>query len=244
MAGDTVIGQAGTHTLTINDTSGTGAAGTVSLNGGPAVAFASSETDLKVTGPAGEVVYLNTSSISAGFNGDVDITATGTISLDGGATAVAIDYSSNQTLTNDSLGVVQHFDTTGVTRAGEAPVEFADNPDVFATLRALRDDLRNTRGLSNSELDDAFNRRIGDLDLAQDHLLGVIGEQAVSLTQLQSIQTRLEDLKLGAQELLGDTESTDLPSAILKLQEEQNLLQFTLSSLVTLTNTTVLDFLR
>ncbi len=38
-AGDTILGPAGAHTLTINDTSGNGSAGTVSLDGGAAVAL-------------------------------------------------------------------------------------------------------------------------------------------------------------------------------------------------------------
>jgi len=74
-ASDTVIGQRGTHTLTINDTSGTGASGTVRLNNGVEVAFTSADTDLQVTGPAGEVVYIDTTAISAGFSGDIDIIA-------------------------------------------------------------------------------------------------------------------------------------------------------------------------
>ena len=50
---DTVIGPPGTHRLTINDLSGTGAAGTVSLNGGPEFNFSSSDTNLAVRGAAG-----------------------------------------------------------------------------------------------------------------------------------------------------------------------------------------------
>lgn len=243
-AGDTVIGASGTHRLTIRDTSGTGASGFISLNGGEEIAFTSSDTNLRITGPQGEAVFIDTTTITAGFNGDVDLTATGTLSIDGGATAVPIDFSTNQTLVNVSLGVVQHFDTTAVTQSGTAAVEYEANPDVFAAIRALRDDLRNTRGLTNTELDEAINRRLGDLDLAQDHLLGVIGHQSVTLQQLDGIETRLQDLKLTAQESLNVNEATDYTSAILQMQEEQNLLQFTFSSLANLASTSILDFLR
>src|SRR5439155_11953260 len=81
-AGDTVIGPAGAHQLTIVDTSGTGAAGTVSLDGGPAVAFTNADTNLKVSGPNGQVVFVDTTAITANFNGTVNITANGTVSVD------------------------------------------------------------------------------------------------------------------------------------------------------------------
>src|SRR5262249_39694406 len=76
-AGDTIIGASGTHKLTINDTSGNGSAGTISLNGGPPVSYDSSQTNLKVQGPNGEVVYLDTTAMTPGFNGTIDMTATG-----------------------------------------------------------------------------------------------------------------------------------------------------------------------
>ena len=82
VSGDTIIGPAGSHSLTITD-DGTGA-GMVSLNGGPPVAYQSSDADLKVTGPQGEVVFLDTTAIIPGFAGSVAIAAAGTLSLDGG----------------------------------------------------------------------------------------------------------------------------------------------------------------
>ena len=52
-SGDTIIGQAGSHQLTIVDTAGDGSAGTITLNGGPPVAFTSADTNLRVAGPDG-----------------------------------------------------------------------------------------------------------------------------------------------------------------------------------------------
>src|SRR3990172_188507 len=50
-SGDTIIGPAGAHRLTVIDTSGTGAAGTVSLDGGMAIAFTSADTNLNINKP-------------------------------------------------------------------------------------------------------------------------------------------------------------------------------------------------
>ncbi|MGB6044806.1 MAG: flagellar hook-associated protein FlgL, partial [Pirellulales bacterium] len=79
-AGDTVIGAAGSHLLTIDDTSGTGASGTISLNGGPVISFSNTDTDLEVIGLSGEVVFVDTTSITAGFSGDIAMTADGSLS--------------------------------------------------------------------------------------------------------------------------------------------------------------------
>ncbi|SFI36286.1 flagellar hook-associated protein FlgL [Planctomicrobium piriforme] len=244
VAGDTIIGAAGTHKLTIIDTSGNGSAGTVSLNGGPAVAFTSADTNLKVTGADGQIVYLNTQSITAGFNGDVNITADGTLSIDGGATEVPIDFSQDQILENASLGVVQHFDTTGVTLAGSVTAEPDATSDIFQSVAALRDAILNPGQLSGSDLDAAFERRLQDLDAASNHLLDVIGEQSVSLQSLDTLDARLQTLQLNSETTLNDAQSTDYATAITQLQEQQNLLQFTLQTLNTLSNISILDFLN
>ena len=51
VGGDTIIGQAGTHRVTIVDTAGDGSAGTISLNNASPVAFTNADTNLRVEGP-------------------------------------------------------------------------------------------------------------------------------------------------------------------------------------------------
>jgi flagellar hook-associated protein 3 len=106
VAGDTIIGPAGAHTLTIVDTSGNGTSGTVQLDKGPVVQFTNTDTNLQVQGPNGETVFLNTTAITPGFNGTVSITANGTLSVDGGASSVPINFSSNQVVTNSQTGAI------------------------------------------------------------------------------------------------------------------------------------------
>ena len=92
-AGDTILGN---HQLQITDTSGNGSAGTISLDGGPAVAFTSADKNLQVTNSTGDSVYVNTTAITAGFNGTVNFTSNGAMSVDGGATSVPITFAANQ----------------------------------------------------------------------------------------------------------------------------------------------------
>ena len=122
-AGDTALGPDGANNLYIDDYSGTGANGTVSLNGGPAVAFNSSDTNLKVTGPSGEVVYLNTTGISAGFQGSVSLSSNGTLSTDGGATTTPIDFSSNLAIVDSNNGAVTNVDSSNIRQAGNAQLD-------------------------------------------------------------------------------------------------------------------------
>lgn len=242
--GDTILGPAGKHTLTIHDTSGDGSAGTISLDGGTAVAFTSSDANLQVTGPNGQVVYVNTQAITAGFNGTIDITAEGTLSIDGGATETAIDFSTNQALVDSATGAVFYFDTSGATATGTAAVEPDSISDIFQVVKTLRNDILNVRGLGSTDLNAAIGRRIQDLDNSINHLLSVVGEQSVSLEHLDTLESRMQDLQLNAQSALNDAQGTDYATAVTRLQEQQSLLQYTLTTLTTFTNISVLDYMK
>lgn len=243
VAGDTILGPFGTHQLTINDVSGTGAFGTISLNGGPPVSYSSSDADLAIVGPDGELVSVDTTSITAGFAGTVSLTAQGAASIDGGATETAIDFSANQGLIDSRDGSIAYIDSQAVRRTGTDVVDFADTGDVFQTVARLRDELRNFDGQNPGEVSAALGRRLIDFDRLSDHLLGVVGDQAVSLEQLDRIQARAEDRQLLAEQALGLAEGTDYATAALELQQQQTAIQFSLASIVRVFDLSVLNYL-
>lgn len=240
---DTVLGPLGANTLTIHDTAGDGSAGTISLNGGPPVSFTSADGNLQVTGPNGEQVFVSTQSITAGFNGTVDIAASGTMSIDGGATQVPIDFSTSQTLTSQNPAVVQHFNTTQLRTTGTVTVAPAASADVFQAVISLKETIENTRGLTAAEQDAAYDRSLANLDAAGDHLLKIIGAQSVDLEHLETLQSRFETLQLNAKTILSETQATDYATALTQFQEQQNLLQFTLQTVTTMNSISILDFL-
>jgi flagellar hook-associated protein 3 len=242
--GDTVLGPAGANHLTIVDTSGTGAAGTVSLNGGPDVAFTNTDTNLQVNGPKGEKVFVDTTAITAGFNGTVAITANGTLSVDGGASTVPINFSSNQVVTNSSTGAVTNVDSTNISTTGDDRLEYAGTYDAFQILMALRDDLRNKAGLADSDQTKAIAGRIGELDRVQTALLGTIGTQSASLQHLQNLQSHDQDMQLAAQKATSDLEGADISSVVVQLQQQQNQLQLTLAATARVMSVSLLDFLH
>jgi len=244
VAGDNIIGPAGTHTLTVTDTSGTGAEGTVSLDGGEALAFTSGDTNLQVTGPNGQVVYVDTTNITPGFSGTVSITADGTLSTDGGLTEIAIDYTANQAVVDSNTGAVTYIDSSQISRAGVDQIEYSGTSDVFHVLAELRDDLRNERNLSPQELTEAFARRIADIDRIHKHILSVVGQQSLTLEDLDVVERRLQDQQLATREAISDLESADISEVAIRLQAEQNLLQFTFATTAGLFDQSLLDFLR
>lgn len=242
--GDTVIGQTGTHVLTIVDTSGTGAAGTVSLNGGTEVPFTSGDTNLEVTAADGTRVFVDTTAITPGFSGDVDITASGTLSIDGGATTTPITFSANQIVTDSRDGSFVTLDTTGAVRAATDSLEFPGTADVFRTLQSFRDDLLNLRELPPDELQAALNRGLGEIQRVQEHVLDMIGVQSVSLEHFEQLRVQVEDLEVAEEIELTDTVGADVTEAIFALQETQNLQQFTMAAVGRLLTPSLLEFLR
>lgn len=243
VGGDTVLGLSGAHTLTIEDTSGTGDFGTVSLNGAEAVEWTRTDTDLRVVS-GGKEVFINTSSISAGFSGTVDIESTGTLSVDGGATTTAIDFSASQTIVDSTTGKQTHIDTRDIRSTGDDYLEFPGTSDVFQVLYELAQDLRGARDLSNTQLAESLDRRVGDLDRLSDHVLERLGEQAASLQTLNELDNRVSDLQLETETRLSNLAATDIPSTVLRLQNDQNLLEFTYAVTAQISSTNLLDFLR
>jgi flagellar hook-associated protein 3 FlgL len=241
--GDTIVGGTGTHTLVINDTSGTGASGTISLDGGGEFAFTSADTDLELLGPNGETVYVNTTAITAGFSGSVDILANGTVSVDGGATTTAIDFSANQQITDSRDGSVVHLDTTAARNAGVTTVEFPGTSDAFAALIELRDELLSAKTRTQTEHQEALGRRLTEIERVEGHLLDEVGTQSVTLENLDRLVARTEDLQLEQVAAHAQTSDADLAAATLELQELLNLQQFTMAAVSQLMQTDLLQFL-
>lgn len=243
-ASDTIIGPSGAHTLTLVDTSGTGASGTVSLNGGPPVSFTTAGTDLKVTGPHGEAVFLNTTAITPGFNGTVSLTATGTLSVDGGATSKPIDFSANQVVTDGTTGAMTNVDSAQIRRAGTDRLDYQGATDVFQVLIALRDDIRNTHGLSATDRSHAISRHMTALDRVNNGVIDALGTQSVQAEYLTKLETRTTDVQLEIQKATDGIEGINVASTIAEVQKQQNLFQMSLQLTARMNSLSLANFLN
>ncbi|GAB5440634.1 MAG: hypothetical protein Fues2KO_09830 [Fuerstiella sp.] len=241
---DTIIGPLGANYLTIVDTSGTGAFGTISLNGGAEFAFTNTDTDLQVTGPSGEVVHLNTTAINPGFAGDIQLVGNGEMSLDGGQTTTPIAFGNNQSVINPQDGSTIYLDTTTLRQVGTAHVEFPGTSDVFQLLLSLKEDVLNERGLGNEDRFAAVERQLADLERLENHLLDEVGVQSVALEQMERLQTRTEDLVLEQKTKYGETTSADIADAAVRMQELLTLQQFTMASVSRVLSQNLLDFIQ
>lgn len=243
-SGDTVIGSSGTHRVQITDTSGNGSAGTISLNNGPPVAFTNGDTNLEVKGSDGHTIFVNTTSIIAGFDGTIDVTGNGTLSVDGGATTIPIDFTDNQVVTVGSTGRFAHIDSRQIQRAGDNYLEFPGTSDAFQVLYELTQDLREVRTLSNKELADSLGRRLGDLEKLSNTVLETVGNQAASLKTLRQLGERIEDIKLESELNLNVVQSTNIAETVLKMRNDQTLLEYTYSITANIASVQLIDFLR
>lgn len=111
-------------------------------------------------------------------------------------------------------------------------------------LRELRDDIRNTRRLDEGQQRESIARRITDVQRVQDHLLDVVGEQSVTLAQLNDVQDNAEAAQLDFKRHLTDIASADISQVALELQQSRNQLQYTLATASQLFELSLLEFLR
>ena len=241
---DTILGTAGVHTVTINDTSGDGSSGTISINGGPEVTYSNTDTNLNVVGPKGESIFVDTTAIAGGFSGTVDVTASGSLSVDGGATKTPIDFTGDQKVTDSFTGKFTIVNATTVNSVGKNDLEFPGTSNAFQLLYDLATDLRNERELNPGELASSLDRRLGELDAMGEHAFGVLGEQSTSLATLERLTYRIEDLELSVESQLSDIQSTNIPEAVLRLENSQALLQYTYAVTAQISSLGLLDFLR
>jgi len=244
VGGDSIIGETGTHQLTINDTSGTGASGTIQLNDGTEFDWTAADDNLEITGPNGGKVFVDTQNITAGFNGTIDITADGTLSTDGGATTTAIDFSGNQQVLNSESNRVTNIDSSDIRSIGTDHIEYRGTSDAFTAIAELRDDLRNTRKLNNSQVNESLKRRGDDLERHADQALKIVGEQSVSLEALVALKSRNDAYYLEVANITNEIEAADLAEVVIQLQHEENLLQYSYAVSSTILSQNILDYLR
>jgi flagellar hook-associated protein 3 FlgL len=234
--GDTILGPDGANTLTFTN-------GTVSLNGGPAIAYTGSTNDLKLTGPNGEVAYIDTTNVAPGYTGTVNITSNGTLSA-GNGPAVAINFSGNQVVTGAD-GTVTNVDSTNIRQTGTDSLTYAGSPNAFQVLQGLRDDLLNTRNLSSPAQLQSISNRLGEIAAVDNNVQRVVGQQSASLQNLTGLQSQVQNVQLQTKQLSGDIQDADLASVVTNIQSQQNLLQATLEATsMMLNNTSLLNFIK
>ncbi|HKE01124.1 MAG TPA: flagellar hook-associated protein FlgL [Planctomycetota bacterium] len=235
-AGDTVIGPAGAHTLAVD-----AVAGTISLNGGPAVSFTGSETDLAVTDANGAVVHVDVTGITAGFQGNVSIAATGFLSTDGGATQVAIDFSANQVVTGAG-GAITNVDSTGIHKAGAETIDYVGTTDLFRTLAGLRDDLKNG-SLSADQLAETLGSRMRELSRNLGNVTFGVADLGARSTRASDANDRLLLARDEIDSAISGVEDADYAEVVSRLDRATLSLQIAQAASQRILQTSILNLL-
>jgi len=166
------------------------------------------------------------------------------MSIDGGATSAPIAFAGDQVATDSATGKTTFVDTTNLKRTGTERIDYAGSYDSFEALIALRDDLRNVNGLSNTEQIRAIANHIGEIDRAQSKLLDKVGQQSATLSTLESLDSHLQELQLTIKQSVSDLQDADMTDIVVKLQAYNQMLQLSLASYARIINTNLLDFLK
>jgi flagellin-like hook-associated protein FlgL len=239
-AQDTVLGFSHAVTLAVD---GAGTGGTVSLNGGPQIAFTTGDTDLRVTGPDGEVVHLDLSAVTAGFNGQVPLISIGSIAL-GSGTPQNIDFAATSHRLTAPDGSVTWVDLTGVTQAGRADVVYDGSLDAVNSLLAIRDLLREAGSDTalRQGLDEARDL-LQDFDRGTESVLRALTETGAASERLFGLDGRMAEIEVSVAARRSEIEDADLPALIAEMQENEATYQSSLLVTARLGRLSLLDYL-
>lgn len=239
-SGDTVLGLS--HGLVVTtDALGNG---TLSLDGGPSVAFAAGATDVRVDGPNGERVYVDVSNVAGGLAGvAVALDGRGTLSTDGGASSVAIDFTAAaQQVADSETGAVLHVDARAIRLAGTEEVTYTGAFDLFSTLIGARDLLRDPARTA-AEIGDGLRERLADLDRGAATLGSAIGALGTRSAQLDVSESRLEDLDVTLSRLKSQIQDVDVADVMVEMREQEALYQSSLIMASRVSQLSLLNYL-
>ena len=112
---------------------------------------------------------------------------------------------------------------------------FMDN-NLLASIISLRDNLAN--GAVNLALDN-----LGDIKDAYTDVTQFISKGGAVASALEFSDNRIKDTQVALQTTLGDLEGADLAEIVLKLKEQEGVLQAALASGMFMLNTSILDYM-
>jgi flagellar hook-associated protein 3 FlgL len=227
IGGDTILGTNHNVTLGVNAVTGEFE---VTLNGGEAVVFDGTETDLRVAGPHGELIHLDMTGVTPGFTGNIIAVGAGTMSFDGGVTETPIDFAADsQRIFDSETGEVINVDPRNIRQAGEESVVFGGATDLFSSLIAIRDELLRVGEVRPEEEDLDFIRDLLDeLDGAYERILVSTGRLGGIGARLEAVGNRLSDERVRLQGQKSEIDDVDLAEATARLSQEETAYQATL----------------
>jgi flagellar hook-associated protein 3 FlgL len=157
-----------------------------------------------------------------------------------------INYQGSDASSQVLVGPGQTFDTLIPGNIFQLPASGSGTAtkNAFQVLMSLRDDIRNTNGLSTTDRNAALTQHVAELDHLSNGVLDAMGTQGVQSEMLSKLTDRVTNLQLSLQKQNNELESTDVPTAITDLTHDQNLYQISLSLIQRISSLSLSDFLK
>jgi flagellar hook-associated protein 3 len=235
-ASDTILGTH--HTLTVDEPGRT-----LQLDQGATVAFAGTETDLKLTNESGDVVYVDTRNIQAGFQGAVQITATGRLSIDDGATSVPTAAGANVAVTDSGSGDILYVDSGGLERVGLEPVRAHGTYDIFSAIISVRDAILNDRSMSAAQNTKLLGEAMGALTEAADGVTRATTSNGAQLQVMNDLKESAASMSQNSRLQALALENADIVDVASDLARRQVLYEMSLATASKLLSLSLLKYL-
>lgn len=234
---DTIVGA---HTLDV-DTDNL----TISLDGGGAVSYAGTETNLKVTNSAGQSVYVDTTGIAGGMGVvTVNLTADARMSIDDGDTWTNITaFADNQAVTHGTTGRTLYVDTTNVAQTGLEAVSVEGTHDVFSTLMNIRDLLFNTHQLPEGEQVIQLGNAVHAVQEVHASITKRMTFLGGEMQALDTLGFSLDGIKESANEQVAQLQDADIVAMATEIARFQTLYEMTMATSSRLLNLSLLDYI-
>jgi flagellar hook-associated protein 3 FlgL len=168
------------------------------------------------------------------------------LSIDGGTTKVnlgSVSDLTNVAVTN-SQGQVLYVNATGITSTGTDLVTVKGTFDAFQTLITIRDLLKNTHSLSETQLTDVLPKSIDWVTATNEKVLQSEISVGSRTSFLGSLKESLQNIQANTQDESSVLEQADIAQVATDLSRRQTLYQMSLSVAAKLLSVSLLDYLK
>lgn len=198
-------------------------------------------------GSTGAAAGTGTSTIEGNVWLDVETIAGGyRLSIDGGQswTNVAVPPGdTNTAVTSSETGKVLYVDTTGITSAGTNAAKVDGTYDIFSQMIEIRDLLKNTKNLNNTDLQALTESAIKDFESLHETLTNGFTLLGTKLGSLDSIKESLENAKFDAEEGINSLEEADIAQISTDLARRETLYEMSLMVAAKLFKLSILNYI-